>query len=39
MRYLGCCYCGVMESSTVPFHKRVIFVFINNIYIINILYS
>jgi hypothetical protein len=39
LRYPGCCSCGVMESSVVPFRKRAILVFRDNIYVINILYS
>jgi hypothetical protein len=39
MRYPGCCSCGVMESSDVLFHKRVVLVFRDIIYVINILYS
>jgi hypothetical protein len=35
----GCYYCGVMESSIVPFHKRVVLVLKDIIiYIIIILY-
>jgi hypothetical protein len=34
-----CCSYGVMESSIVPFHKRVNLVFRDIIYVINILYS
>jgi hypothetical protein len=34
-----CHSCGVMESSAILFHKRVILVFKGNIYVINILYS
>jgi hypothetical protein len=34
------CYSyGVMESSDILFHKRVILVFRDTIYVINILYS
>jgi hypothetical protein len=39
MRCLGCCSSSVIESSNVLFHKRVILVFRDNIYVINILYS
>jgi hypothetical protein len=39
VRCLSCRSCGVMESSTVPFHKRVTLVLRDIIYIINILYS
>jgi hypothetical protein len=39
MRYPGCCSCGVMESSAILLHKRVILVFRDIIYIIFILYS
>jgi hypothetical protein len=39
MRCLGCCSCGVMESSVVLFHMRVVLVFRDIIYVINILYS
>jgi hypothetical protein len=35
----GYCSCGVIESSTVSFHKIVALVFRDIIYIINILYS
>jgi hypothetical protein len=35
----GCCSYDVLESSVVPFHKRVILVFRDIIYLINILYS
>jgi hypothetical protein len=35
----GCCSCGVLESSSVPFRERVALVFRDNIYVINILYS
>jgi hypothetical protein len=35
----GCCSCGVLESSVVPFRKRVALVFRDIIYVINILYS
>jgi hypothetical protein len=35
----GCYSCGVLESSAVPFHKRVVLVFRDFIYVINILYS
>jgi hypothetical protein len=38
MRCSGCCSCGVMESSAVPFRKRAILVFRDTIYIIIILY-
>jgi hypothetical protein len=38
MRYPGCCSCGVMEYSSVLFHKRVILVFRDIIYVINILF-
>jgi hypothetical protein len=34
-----CCSYGVMESSAVPFHKRVALAFMDIIYIIIILYS
>jgi hypothetical protein len=34
------CYsCGVLESSAVPFCKRVVLVFVDIIYVINIVYS
>jgi hypothetical protein len=39
MRWPGCCSYGDMESFAVSFHKRVIFVFRDIIYVINILYS
>jgi hypothetical protein len=39
VRCLGCRSYGVMESSPVPFHKRVTLVFRDIIYIINIFYS
>jgi hypothetical protein len=39
VRCPGCQSCGVMESSAVPFHLRVIIVFRDNIYVICILYS
>jgi hypothetical protein len=39
MRFPGCCSCGVMESFIVLFHKRVVLVFRDFIYVINILYS
>jgi hypothetical protein len=39
MRCLDCCSCGVMESFVVLFRKRVILVFRDIIYVINILYS
>jgi hypothetical protein len=39
MYYPGCYSCGSMESSDVPFHKRVILVFRDIIYVINIIYS
>jgi hypothetical protein len=39
MHCLGCCSCGVMESSVAPFHKRVTLVLRDIIYVINILYS
>jgi hypothetical protein len=39
MRCPGCYSCGVMESSTVLFRERVILVFRDIIYVINILYS
>jgi hypothetical protein len=35
----NCCSCGVMESSVVPFRKRVVLAFRDIIYVINILYS
>jgi hypothetical protein len=38
MRCPGCCSCDVMESSTVLFRKRVIFVFRDIIFVLNILY-
>jgi hypothetical protein len=34
----GCYSCGVLESSAVPFCKRVILVFVDIIYVINIVY-
>jgi hypothetical protein len=39
MRYPGCCSRGVLESSAISFRMRVIFVFRDIIYVINILYS
>jgi hypothetical protein len=39
MRCPGYCSCGVMESSTVLFYKRVAFVFRDIMYVINIIYS
>jgi hypothetical protein len=39
MRSLSCYSCGVMKSSTVPFRKRVVLVFRDIIYVINIIYS
>jgi hypothetical protein len=39
MHYPGCCSYGVMESSTIPFQKRVALVFREIIYVIIILYS
>jgi hypothetical protein len=39
VRCPGCCFCGVMESSVVPFHMRVVLVFRDIMYVINILYS
>jgi hypothetical protein len=39
MRYPGCCSCGVMESFAISFHERVVLVFRDIIYVINILYS
>jgi hypothetical protein len=38
MRSPSYCFCGVMESSVVPFHKRAALVFRDIIYVINILY-
>jgi hypothetical protein len=35
----GCYSYGVIESSIVPFHKRVALVFRDTIYVIIILYS
>jgi hypothetical protein len=35
----GCCSCGDLESSVVPLHERVVLVFRDIIYVINILYS
>jgi hypothetical protein len=35
---LGCCSCGVLEYSAVPFRMRVILVFRDNIYVINPLF-
>jgi hypothetical protein len=35
----SCCSCGVLESSAVLFRKRVILVFRDINYVINILYS
>jgi hypothetical protein len=37
MRCSGCCSCGVLESSALPFHKRVILLFRDILYVINIL--
>jgi hypothetical protein len=40
VRCPSCCSCEIMESSDVPFHfERVILVFRDNNYVINILYS
>jgi hypothetical protein len=39
MRCPSCCSCGVIESSTILFHKRVVLVHSDIIYVINILYS
>jgi hypothetical protein len=39
MRCPGCYSCGVMESSAILFHVRVVLVFRDIIYVINILYS
>jgi hypothetical protein len=39
MRYPDCGSCGVLESSAVPFCKRVILVFRDIIYVINTLHS
>jgi hypothetical protein len=39
MHCLGCCSCGVMESSAVLFRMRVVLVFRDISYVINILYS
>jgi hypothetical protein len=39
MRSSGCCSYGVMESFAVPFHKIVVLVFRDTIYIIIIRYS
>jgi hypothetical protein len=39
MRYPGCHSCGVIESSTVLFHKRDTLVLRDIIYVINTLYS
>jgi hypothetical protein len=38
MRCPGCCSCSVIESSVVLFCKKVILVFRDIIYVINILY-
>jgi hypothetical protein len=38
VRYRGCHSCGVMESSAIPFHKRVALVYRDITYVINILY-
>jgi hypothetical protein len=38
MRCPDCCSYGVIESSAVLFRKRVILVFRDTIYVINILY-
>jgi hypothetical protein len=35
----SCCSCDVVESSAVPFHKRVILVLKDTIYVTIILYS
>jgi hypothetical protein len=39
MCHLGCHSYGVMESSTVPFHLRVVLVFRDIMFVIIILYS
>jgi hypothetical protein len=39
LRYPSCCSRGVIESSDVLFYKRIILVFRDIIYVINILYS
>jgi hypothetical protein len=39
VRCPGCHSFGVIESSAIPFHKRVTLVFRDIIYVINILYS
>jgi hypothetical protein len=39
MRCPNCCSYGVMESSTITFHKRDDLVFGDIIYVITILYS
>jgi hypothetical protein len=39
MRCPGCYSCGVIESSIVLLHKRVVLVLRDIIYVINILYS
>jgi hypothetical protein len=39
VRCPGCYSCGVIESFIVPFHKTVILVFRDIIYVIDILYS
>jgi hypothetical protein len=38
MRYPGCCSYGVLESFAILFCKRVVLVFRDIIYVINILY-
>jgi hypothetical protein len=35
----SCCSCGIVDSSAIPFYKRVALVFRDIIYVINILYS
>jgi hypothetical protein len=39
MCYPGCCSYGIMESSDVPLRERVVLVFRDIVYVINILYS
>jgi hypothetical protein len=39
IRCPDCCSCGGLESSVVPFRKKVVLVFRDIIYVINILYS
>jgi hypothetical protein len=38
MHYPGCCFCGVMENSVVSLCDRVILIFRDIIYVINMLY-